>query len=355
MILSLSPSVFPPLLSWYRKNRRPLPWRENKDPYRIWLSEIMLQQTRIEAVIPYYHRFLAEAPTIQALSELSDERLMKLWEGLGYYSRARNLKKAAQTVMNEHGGKMPRSFAELRSLSGIGDYTAGAISSIAFGLPEPAVDGNVLRVLMRLCGREDDVAAASTKKAVTEALRTVYPSGQEAGDLTEALMELGEHVCIPAGVPKCEQCPWQAVCLAHREHRETELPKKSPKKEKRKEELTVLLLFCDGKIGLQKRPENGLLAGLWEFPNLPGRLSAKEATDLLVQRGISVKEVFPSIRASHIFTHVVWEMSGLTVLCDQPNDSLFWFTPKELTAKIALPTAFRAYRKEALTILKNQQ
>ena len=351
-MFSLSSSIIPPLLSWYREHRRMLPWRENKDPYRIWLSEIMLQQTRIEAVIPYYHRFLAEAPTVRDLSELSDERLMKLWEGLGYYSRARNLKKAALTVMSEHGGEMPRSFSELRALSGIGDYTAGAIASIAFGLPEPAVDGNVLRVLMRLCGREDDIAAASTKKAVTEALRKIYPMGTDAGDLTEGLMELGEHVCIPNGVPLCERCPWQAECVAHREHRECELPKKSAKKEQRKEELTVLLLFCDGKIALQKRPENGLLAGMWEFPNLPGKRSESEVSALLSERGLSVKSTERSVDATHIFTHVIWNMSGMAVTCYHASDSLFWFTPEELTNEIALPTAFRAYRKEALAKMK---
>ena len=345
---TLPPEIIPPLLTWYRAHRKPLPWRENKDPYRIWLSEIMLQQTRIEAVIPYYHRFLTEAPTVSDLAALDDERLMKLWEGLGYYSRARNLKKAALTVMQEHGGSLPRDFSALRALSGVGDYTAGAIASIAFGLPEPAVDGNVLRVIMRLMGREDDIALAATKKAVTEWLRAIYPNGNEAGELTEGLMELGEHICLPNGAPKCESCPWREICVANKESRQTELPKKSPKKEKRQEALTVLLLIADGKIALAKRPEVGLLAGMWEFPNLTGHRTATEIEAFLHEQGQLPLSVADSISATHIFTHVVWSMKGIRATFSEPFGEFFWVTSEELNQEIALPTAFRAYAKEFL-------
>ena len=346
--IDLSPEIVAPLLAWYRVHRRPLPWRENKDPYRIWLSEIMLQQTRIEAVIPYFHRFLGEAPTVAALAELDDERLMKLWEGLGYYSRARNLKKAAIAVVDQHGGALPADFDSLRKLSGIGDYTAGAIASIAFGLPTPAVDGNVLRVIMRLTGREDDIALPQTKKDVTEALRAIYPSGICAGELTEGLMELGEHICLPNGVPKCEACPWRELCVANRDGRQTDLPKKSPKKEKRVEDYTILLLIADGKLALQKRPDEGLLAGLWELPSLSGVHSAAQVTAFLREQGLSPRSVQESISAKHIFTHVVWQMRGMVARFDAPFGDFLWVSPSELADTVALPTAFRAYRTEFL-------
>ncbi len=342
----LSPDIIPPLLEWYRSHRKPLPWRENKDPYRIWLSEIMLQQTRIEAVIPYYHRFLAEAPTVADLAALDDERLMKLWEGLGYYSRARNLKKAAITVVTDHGGSLPPDFTALRALSGVGDYTAGAIASIAFGLPEPAVDGNVLRVIMRLTGREDDIATSATKKTVTEWLRAIYPNGDEAGELTEGLMELGEHICLPNGVPKCESCPWRDRCVANRENRQAELPKKSPKKEKRQEEHTVLLLIADGKIALSRRAETGLLAGMWEFPNLSGHRTSREVESFLREQGQHPLSVTDSIPTTHIFTHVVWSMKGVIATFSAPFGEFFWASPEELTHHVAIPTAYRAYVKE---------
>ncbi len=337
-----------PLLAWYRSSRRPLPWRQNKDPYRIWLSEIMLQQTRIEAVIPYYHRFLTELPTPETLASVPDDKLMKLWEGLGYYSRARNLKKAAQTVMSEHGGELPRDFTALRKLSGIGDYTAGAIASIAFGLPEPAVDGNVLRVLMRLQGRDDDIATAATKKKVTEELRTVYPSGEDASDLTEGLMELGEKICLPNGAPKCGECPWRDLCVANREGRQQELPKKSPKKERRHEDYTVLLLFCGGKVALQKRSNSGLLSGLWGFPMLKGFTEEDEIAAYLAEHGLSPLSFSPSVSATHIFTHIEWHMQGMRVDCASVSKDFLWITPTELREKIAIPTAFRAYVNQIL-------
>jgi len=230
-----------PLLSWYEKNKRPLPWRNDPTPYHVWISEIMLQQTRIEAVIPYYERFLRELPDIASLAAVPDDRLMKLWEGLGYYSRARNLKKAACALMEKYGGQLPDSAEELRRLSGIGDYTAGAIASISFGKPEPAVDGNVLRVIMRYLGKTDDIALQATKKETAAALRAVYPSGNAASNLTQAIMELGESVCIPNGQPKCECCPLSSLCVAKTENLTDSIPVKSPKKPRKQEPKTV---FC---------------------------------------------------------------------------------------------------------------
>ena len=347
----LSPDLIAPLLTWFRSVRRPLPWRETKDPYRVWLSEIMLQQTRIEAVIPYYHRFLSEAPTLRDLAELPDERLMKLWEGLGYYSRARNLKKAAISVMDCHGGALPRDFSALRALPGIGDYTAGAIASIAFGLPEPAVDGNVLRVMMRLTGREDDIALDATKKSVTAWLREIYPEGEDAGDLTEGLMELGEKICLPTGAPKCAECPLRSLCVAKDDERWRELPKKSPKKERRIENYTLLLLCSKDGVALRKRPDKGLLAGLWEFPMLEGSLTEAEIQKTLTSLGIKVQSITPCGSASHIFTHITWNMHGMTVVLNSskiPESFGEFFPPERLRDEIAVPTAYRYFVKKIL-------
>lgn len=347
-------SLLPPLLEWYQSHRTPLPWRESKDPYRVWLSEIMLQQTRIEAVIPYYHRFLAAAPTVKELAELDDERLMKLWEGLGYYSRARNLKRAAEQIMSCHGGTLPQTFAELRALPGIGDYTAGAIASIAFGLPEPAVDGNVLRVIMRVTGSDDDIAIPATKRYVTQELRHIYPHGKAAGDLTEALMELGERICLPVGTPKCDACPWCTGCIANRERRQAELPRKSPKKEKRVEEYTVLLFLSQGKTALQKRADKGLLAGLWGFPMLPGKQTEETIAACLAEQGIVPLTLRSGRQATHIFTHIIWNMQGVIVETERPFGSFLWVGKEELLRDTAIPTAFQAYVREFLQITEDR-
>lgn len=337
-------SSIPALLQWHRDARRPLPWRQSPTPYHVWLSEIMLQQTRIEAVIPYYHRFLEELPTVEDLAAVSDDRLMKLWQGLGYYSRARNLKKAAEILTSQYGGELPRDFQKLRALPGIGDYTAGAIASIAYGLPYPAVDGNVLRVAMRLLGSREDVMRPETRRRLTDLLRAIYPEGEDAGRLTEAWMELGEAVCIPNGAPRCAQCPLASLCRARELGIQGELPIKSPKKPKREEKKTVLLLHCNGKILLHKRPENGLLASLWEFPNTEGHLSAEEAFSLAVSLGLSPLTVEATPPATHIFTHITWNMVGYYLHCDgTPNPSLPWHTPQEIDSHFAIPTAFSAF------------
>ena len=333
------------LIPWCRERRRDLPWRRDASPYRVWISEIMLQQTRIEAVIPYYERFLAELPDAAALAAVPDDRLMKLWEGLGYYSRARNLKKAAQLVTDVYGGELPRSAAELRKLPGVGDYTAGAIASIACGEPEPAVDGNVLRVVMRLTACGDDVLSQKTRRRVSDALRAVYPRGEAAGLLTEGLMELGETLCLPNGAPLCGSCPLKELCLARREGREEELPRRSPKKERRIEEKTVLLLRCGERYALRRR-EKGLLAGTWEFPNLPGKQDAQRVRAALAEQGLPAEEIRPCGESKHVFTHVEWHMTGYTAVVSAQSGECEWKTPEEIRAGCAIPTAFKAYLKQ---------
>ena len=331
------------LLRWYDASRRILPWRELPTPYRVWVSEIMLQQTRVEAVKPYYERFLAALPTVQALAEAPEEQLMKLWEGLGYYSRVRNLQKAALVVCEQYGGELPHTSAELVKLPGIGPYTAGAIASIACGEVCTAVDGNVLRVISRILARDWDIKSNAVKQDVTGLVQQMIPSDRP-GDFNQALMELGAIVCLPNGAPDCAHCPWHDLCLTREQGRQDEIPKKSAKKARPVEQRTVYLLFCDGKVALRRRPEKGLLAGLWEFPNvLEG-----QSPDF----GVALLEQTEGKRAKHIFSHVEWHMRGVTACVEQPDRAFYWATAQELREDIALPSAFRVYRTEALKILE---
>lgn len=339
-------AAVPRLIDWYRGCRRPLPWRDAPTPYQVWVSEIMLQQTRIEAVLGYYRRFLDALPDIPALAAVADDALLKLWEGLGYYSRARNLKKAAVLLMAEYGGKLPRTAEELRKLPGIGDYTAGAIASIACGEPEPAVDGNVLRVVMRLLASGEDVLVPRTRRRVTALLRAVYPRGEEAALLTEGLMELGETLCIPNGEPDCARCPLQALCRACESGRAADFPVRAKPKERRKERQTVLLLRCGEKFALRRRPSSGLLAGLWEFPSFEGEKSPAELEALL---GLSFTRCAPCGEARHVFTHIEWELRGLLAECERETEGFTWATRDEIAQVYSIPTAFKAYKKIALT------
>ena len=338
-------ATVPAIVEWYEDNRKPLPWRDDPTPYHVWLSEIMLQQTRIEAVIPYYERFLAELPDLASLAEAEDDRLMKLWQGLGYYSRARNLKKTAILLVRE-GGEFPSDAAKLRALPGIGEYTAGAIASIAFGQPEPAVDGNVLRVVMRLCACSDDVTLPATKKAVFAALRAVYPTGAAAALLTQGLMELGETVCPPAGAPRCSACPLYLLCEARERGIQQTLPVRSPKAARRQEERTVLLLFDpSGAVAVVRRPDHGLLAGLYEFFCVEKTLSEDEVKCLLEKDGFSVGSIENIGKSKHLFTHIEWNMTGYAVRCAKiPSKSDLIFLQKEdLFSQYAIPTAYRRY------------
>ncbi len=316
---------------WYREGHRSLPWREDNEPYHIWLSEIMLQQTRVEAVRGYYIRFLERLPTVESLANADDEKLHKLWEGLGYYSRVRNLKKAAQVIMEQFGGKFPETHEEILSLPGIGPYTAGAIGSIAFNLKTPAVDGNVLRVMARLGADERPVDMPAFKKEVTELLASVYPD--RAGDFTQGLMELGATVCGPDKAPQCEICPCKTFCKG--QGIAQKLPMRLPKKQRRIEEKTVLILSCNGKLALQKRPDEGLLAGLWELPNFEGTLELQQVLDQLK----NVAEIEKTVHKKHIFTHIQWNMTGYYISLREENPDYQWFGED----KPALPTAFKQF------------
>ena len=329
------------LLPWYQLNKRDLPWRQDREPYHVWLSEIMLQQTRVEAVKGYYDRFLKQLPTIRDLADADSEELNKLWEGLGYYSRVRNLQKAARQIMDLGG--FPTEHREILKLAGIGDYTAGAIGSICFELPTPAVDGNVLRVCSRLTADHSPIDLPQTKKNLTAALAKVYPKGR-CGDFTQALMELGATVCVPNGVPKCEICPLSGICLAHRDNLTGKLPVKTPKKPKRQEDMTVFILDHDGCFALNKRPKTGLLADLWEFPHVPGTLDVEKALAQLNIWGIEPAEILRSSDKIHIFTHIQWNMRGWYIRCGNTADHFTWAAEAELDDIYALPTAFRQFR-----------
>lgn len=329
------------LLPWFDANKRDLPWRQNKDPYHIWLSEIMLQQTRVEAVKGYYARFLAELPTIEALANCDDDRLHKLWEGLGYYSRVRNLKKAAQVIMDTHGGIFPAEYDKILSLPGIGDYTAGAISSIAFDEKQAAVDGNVLRVYSRLLNDSTPIDTPEMKKKVRRELEEIYP--QRAGDFTQALMELGATLCGPNWQPKCDTCPCRAFCKACAVGTARHLPVKSPKKQKRQEERTVFILECDGFYALTRRPDSGLLAGLWQFPDIPGALELPAAIELAERWGLQVRDVRRQLDKKHIFTHIIWNMRGFYMEVKTKSEHFQWFSAEEIKGNAALPTAYRQF------------
>lgn len=335
------------LCIWYKENARALPWRLDVTPYHVWVSEIMLQQTRVEAVKPYYERFMNELPDIKALAECAEDKYLKLWEGLGYYSRVRNLHAAAIQIMNEYEGQMPSEYAELLKLKGIGSYTAGAISSIAFGKKQPAVDGNVLRVIMRLYGYDWDIAKEDTKKKVEQLLFEWYElNGVESATLTQALMELGALVCVPNGAPHCEACPWKADCKTYEEENWDAIPVKTGKKPRRIENLTVFILQNQEGIHFGKRGEKGLLAGLYEFPNTVGHLSQDEAIAYLKECGYHPIRIREIDSAKHIFSHVEWHMIGYQVLVEEEYEASTIYVDID-TAKndIAIPSAFRTYKK----------
>ncbi len=336
----LPAEMLAPLLSWYPAHHRDLPWRRDRDPYHVWVSEIMLQQTRVEAVKGYYARFLAELPDIAALAACPEDRLLKLWEGLGYYNRVRNLQKAARQIMERHGGVFPESHAEIAALSGIGEYTAGAVGSICFGLPTPAVDGNVLRVMARLCEDFRNILSPEYKKDVTAQLAEVYPHA-DCGILTQALMELGATVCIPNGAPHCDACPLAGICMANASGSADALPVRQKKVRRRTEERTVFILECDGKTAVLQRKDSGLLAGLWELPNTEGFLTEAEAAVLCSQWGCRPKELTRTLRRRHVFTHITWELQAVFITCEMPSDRFVWASPEELETRYSLPTAFR--------------
>ena len=348
-----------PLLAWYDSGRRILPWREEPTPYHVWLSEIMLQQTRVEAVKPYYDRFLQALPDIESLAAADEEKLLKLWEGLGYYNRARNLKKAAQILVSEYGGRMPDDYEIILSLPGIGSYTAGAISSIAFGKAYPAVDGNVLRILARLRTDERDILQAGVKKSVEEELADVMPKDRP-GDFNQALMELGAMVCIPNGAPKCDVCPWKELCRARAQGITGEFPKKAGKKPRSIEKKTILVIQDAERVALRKRPEKGLLAGLYEFPSMEGNCEEERVLAYLRELGLLPLRIRALPPAKHVFTHKEWHMTGFLIRVDeladrggrQEGEGLIFVDPKETRTNYPIPSAFAAYAEQVEMIRK---
>ena len=335
-----------PLVEWFRENRRDLPWRRRMNAYRVWISEIMLQQTRVEAVKPYYERFLEELPDVKALAEVPEERLLKLWEGMGYYNRARNLKAAAVQIMEEFGGRFPDRYEEIRSLKGIGSYTAGAIASFVYNIPKPAVDGNVFRVVTRLLADPDDITKASTRTKIEALLEEVIPR-DAAGDFNQSLIELGAIVCLPNGEPKCAECPVRHLCRSFAEGTQMEYPVKKKAKERRIEKRTVFL-FCDGgAVAIRKRKSTGLLAGMYEFPNVEGHLKRQEAIDYARSLGLAPVRVKKLESAKHFFSHVEWHMTGYEILVDElekeMKDNVIFAGRDELEEKYPMPSAFETY------------
>ena len=315
------------LLKWFAQNKRTLPWRERRDPYRVWVSEIMLQQTRVEAVKEYYLNFMERFPTVEALASAEEDEVLKAWEGLGYYSRARNLLKAAKQIAKEG---FPSTYEGIRGLAGVGDYTAGAISSIAFSLPCPAVDGNVLRVMTRYFADESNIDEPATKKNFTEVLRRAYP--KEAGDFCEALMELGALVCVPNGAPSCGACPWSRLCKAHLSGEEERFPVRNEKKARKIVNATVCVLERDGKYALEKRDSKGLLANLYEFPFFENEVTSE-----------AFGQVTKKKKAKHIFTHIEWRMTGYLIKAREFFPQYEWRSAEEIFSSYAIPSAFKAF------------
>lgn len=346
-IKALDEGIVSALLNWYDHNARILPWREESTPYRVWISEIMLQQTRVEAVKPYFDRFMNELPTVEDLAHVEADKLMKLWEGLGYYNRAKNLQKAALTIVDEYGGHLPADYDKLLTLCGIGDYTAGAIGSISYGLRVPAVDGNVLRVITRLVGSYLDILKPTTKKEVSARLTEILPM-KRTGDFNQALMELGATICIPNGKPKCHECPWDTRCQAYKKDLISVIPVKAPKKPRKIEKKTVFILVHKGKIALHKRLDSGLLPGLWEFPNVEGDLNTMDVRKQLSSWDIKDYETRDILGGKHIFSHIEWNMSGYLVeIKGQKNDpDWIWVDIDEIKNDYAIPAAFEVFKKQ---------
>ena len=364
-----------PLLEWFTAHARVLPWRELPTPYRVWVSEIMLQQTRVEAVKPYFERFTSALPDVFALAACPEDELLKLWEGLGYYNRVRNLQKAAVQVVEEYGGVIPSEYDELLKLKGLGHYTAGAVASIAYGRYVPAVDGNVLRILTRVTADDTDIMKQSFRTAVERALLAMMQElkipdglkrrlrdGNIPGALNQALMELGATVCVPNGAPFCGECPWENFCLAKKEGRIGELPVKSKAKARKIEARTVLILRDGDKVAIRKRPDRGLLAGLYELPNVEGRLSQEEVLGLVKKMGLEPVRIQRLSSAKHIFSHIEWHMDGYAVLLEgglqqkgEHQQPFIFVEAEDAKERYAIPSAFAAYAGYMNILLGNER
>lgn len=330
------------LMQWYKKEARVLPWRSDPTPYKVWISEIMLQQTRVDTVIPYFLRFIEEVPSVEALAQIEEEKLLKLWQGLGYYNRALNLKKAAVKIVGEFNGEIPSEMKNLMSLPGIGVYTAGAIASIAFGKAVPAVDGNVLRIIARVTASREDISRPATKK-VFEPLVVQLIEKDNPGDFNQALMDLGATICLPNGEPKCAECPVNSCCEAYRKGFTFELPVQSAKKARKILKKTVFVISYHERYALKQRPAKGLLANLWEFPNVEGHLNAEQSKKALNSLGLVAFEMSKLPASKHIFTHLEWHMKSYLVKATeiQASSDLTWATKEEISYRYSIPTAFK--------------
>ncbi|MDO4454678.1 MAG: A/G-specific adenine glycosylase [Eubacteriales bacterium] len=339
--------IVKPLLKWYDENARILPWREDATPYRVWVSEIMLQQTRVDAVKPFFERFLANLPDILDLADCEEERLLKLWEGLGYYNRVRNMQKAAILVKEQYGGKLPADYQKLLELPGIGSYTAGAVASIAYGIAVPAVDGNVLRVLSRVTASHEDITKQSVKKKAEEQIQAIIPKDRP-GAFNQALMELGATVCIPNGMAKCDHCPLVHLCEAYRQGNVMDFPVKKKKKERRIEEKTVLIIRDGERAAIRKRPMKGLLSGLYELPNWEGHLEEKQVLKEVKEMRFSPIRIQKLESSKHIFSHVEWHMIGYVVWVEESegeHDGILFVEPEKTEKEYPIPAAFSSYVK----------
>lgn len=337
------------LASWYEKNKRELPWRDTGNPYDVWISEIMLQQTRIEAVKPKFVLFRNELPDIQSLAEVDEDRLMRLWEGMGYYSRARNLKKCAEVLVRDYEGKLPSDYDTLRKLPGIGPYTAGAIASIAYGKAVPAVDGNVMRVLARYLEIPDDIRNPKTKKSFESMISDLFQKKNDpvfVKNFNQGLMELGEVICVPNGTPHCDECPWKDACLARLHNLTDQIPYRSALKKRKIVDRTLFILRDGNQFLLRKRPDHGLLAGLYEFPGTDQKLSSSEVLKKVEEAGIIPVHIRQLPDSKHVFTHLEWHMTAYEIQTEEiekvRDDRCILADKKELSS-LAIPSAFHTY------------
>lgn len=330
------------LLKWYDKNHRQLPWRENRDPYRIWLSEIMLQQTQVATVINYFNRFIKAYPTVEDLATAIEDDVLKLWEGLGYYSRARRLIPCARMVVEKYDGKFPQTYDEIIKLPGIGSYTAGAVLSIAYNKKVPAVDGNVMRVYSRYYDMDNDISLAKSKKIFEEKVYETLPG--DRCHYNQALMELGATICTPKNY-QCEQCPISAGCKALELNIQDKRPVKSKKIKKKHERIAACYITCEDKVLIMKRPSDGLLPGLWAFPVIKIEQDVKKDIILGLREefDIEVMDILPSSETKHVYTHIVWDMTLYEMKTDTMVQVDFppvkWVKPEELSL-YALPKGF---------------
>ena len=339
------------LLGWYRKNKRSFPWRDTGDPFDVWVSEIMLQQTRTEAVIGYFERFKKQIKDIEALSMIEEGQLLRLWEGLGYYSRARSLRKCALTLTERYGGKIPEDYEALLKLPGIGPYTAGAIMSIGFGRPYAAVDGNVLRVLSRYFALWEDIRLDSVRKSLEGCITDFYEREKIQDpsyikDLSQAFMDLGAMICIPNGQTRCEDCPLHKNCAAFCGSLTDQIPYRSKPKARKIVRRTLFIIRNGDTFLLRKRPDKGLLAGLYEFKGIDERLDRKQVNELLNREGYDPLRVKKLPEAKHVFSHVEWHMDAYEIQIgnwDVPLKEDEVLVDKQELQKLAIPSAFKTY------------